>query len=82
MGLCPELWLRWLCGTMVLGPSSVCRCLDARMNLNMSTMSSSWIMVARVIMVTMVTRVTRMTRMMRMTRLTSVTVSVSAEDEL
>ena len=24
MGLCPELWLRWLCGTMVLGPSSVC----------------------------------------------------------
>ena len=76
MGLCPELWLRWLCGTMVLGPSSVCRCLDARMNLNMSTMSSSWIMV------TMVTRMMRVRRMMRMTRLTSVTVSVSAEDEL
>lgn len=43
------------------------------MNLNMSTMSSSWIMV---------TRMTRVRRMMRMTRLTSVTVSVSAEDEL
>ena len=46
------------------------------MNLNMSTMSSSWIMV------TMVARVTRVRRMMRMTRLTSVTVSVSTEDEL
>ena len=75
MGLCPELWLRWLCGTMVLGPSSVCRCLDARMNLNMSTMSSSWIMVA-------VARVAKVARVTRMTRMTSVTVSVSAEDEL
>ena len=33
MGLCPELWLLLLCGTVVLGPSCVYKwCLDACLN--------------------------------------------------